>query len=56
VLAAVVLGERLSATGIAGAVILAGAVLLTMRAHAQRPERNPAEKNALARAGVGDGD
>jgi hypothetical protein len=39
-----------------GAVILAAAVLLTVRAHAQRPERSAAGKNALARAGVGDGD
>ena len=33
ILAAVLLGERLSATGIAGAVIIAAAVILTMRAN-----------------------
>jgi DME family drug/metabolite transporter len=36
VLATVILGERLSATGIAGAVILAAAVLLTVRAVATK--------------------
>ncbi|MGH3186885.1 MAG: hypothetical protein ACRDPY_04920 [Streptosporangiaceae bacterium] len=44
VLATVILGERLSPTGIAGAVILAAAVLLTVRAHARPPEPNPAAK------------
>ncbi len=59
VLAAMLLGERLSAAGVAGAVILAIAVLLTVRAHA-RPSATgraeEAEENALASAGVGDGD
>jgi DME family drug/metabolite transporter len=41
VLATLVLGERLSPTGIAGAIILAAAVLLTVGAHAQPPERRP---------------
>jgi drug/metabolite transporter (DMT)-like permease len=38
VLATAVLGERLSPAGIAGAIILAATVLLTVRAHAQPPE------------------
>jgi DME family drug/metabolite transporter len=37
VLAAVVLGERLTASGIAGAVIIAAAVVLTVRANRERP-------------------
>jgi drug/metabolite transporter, DME family len=46
VLATVILGERLSATGIAGAVSLAAAVLLTVLAHSrplERPERRLAD-------------
>ncbi len=39
ILAAVLLGERLSATGIAGAAIMATAVLFTVRANRGRPER-----------------
>ena len=39
ILAAVLLGERLSATGIAGAAIIAMAVILTVRASRGRPER-----------------
>ena len=39
ILAAVLLGERLSATGIAGAAIIATAVLFTVRANRGRPER-----------------
>ena len=41
VLAAAVLGERLSPAGIAGALILAAAVLLSVRAHAQPPKPGP---------------
>jgi DME family drug/metabolite transporter len=37
VLAALLLGERLSATGIAGAVVIATAVILTVRANRGRP-------------------
>ena len=39
ILAAVLLGERLSATGIAGAAIIAMAVILTVQASRGRPER-----------------
>ena len=38
VLAAVLLGERLSATGIAGAAIIATAVILTVQANRGHPE------------------
>jgi DME family drug/metabolite transporter len=38
ILAAVLLGERLSATGIAGAAIIAAAVILTVHANRGRPE------------------
>ena len=37
ILAAVLLGERLSATGIAGALIIATAVILTVRANRAKP-------------------
>jgi drug/metabolite transporter, DME family len=59
VLATVVLGERLTATGIAGAVILSAAVLLTVRAHTQptgTAGRNRERQNSLAQVAVGDGD
>ena len=38
ILAAILLGERLSATGIAGAAIIATAVILTVQANRGRPE------------------
>jgi DME family drug/metabolite transporter len=41
ILAAVVLAERLSATGIAGAAIIATAVILTVQANRGRPEGVP---------------
>ncbi len=37
VLSAVILGERLSATGMAGAAVIAAAVVLTVRANRERP-------------------
>ena len=48
ILAAILLGERLSATGMAGAAIIAAAVILTVRANRGRPE--DARAQAAARA------
>ena len=61
VLAAVLLGERLSVTGIAGAAIIAAAVLLTVRANhggpgGQSPSRSGKTARAEHRPGGLDGD
>ena len=48
ILAAVLLGERLSASGIAGAAIIAAAVILTVRANRDRPDIRPVISRATA--------
>ena len=56
VLAAVLLGERLSTAGIAGAAIIATAVILTVRTNRGRPEdvRAPAAGHAAGDDDHGD--
>jgi drug/metabolite transporter, DME family len=48
ILAAVLLGERLSASGISGAAVIAAAVLLTVRANRDRPDARPVISCATA--------
>ncbi len=53
ILAAVLLGERLSVTGIAGAALIAAAVILTMRANRGRPEGSrPSDPRPAGRLGT----
>ena len=56
ILAALVLGERLSATGMAGAAVIGAAVILAVRADRGRPARRPADvTDCAARVGGDDG-
>jgi drug/metabolite transporter, DME family len=49
ILAAVILGDRLGASGMAGAAILAAAVVLTVRTHRQAPAAAHTDRRAAAR-------
>jgi len=56
ILAALVLGERLSATGMAGAAVIGVAVILAVRADRGRPARRPEDvTDCAARVGGDDG-